>query len=452
MAVVGKVGTYAQVQPIQGPDFGGMVKEQFDKLDAERKAKAAAKAKAEMDKQEELDKMSLGSKKVSNITEYETQTNKALNDLKQEYLDANSRGDMQGMKKAKDQLGTLNYAIDFTNKKSEQIEKNRENLNQPYYNQFWQITNSINELKIDRKYDTENKEHRITIYEDEEKTKPIVVDKTVPEILKAYEIPPKYNFDMLTKTVENFTKTYKPDFLETMINSGNFYGTKGVETILNDERIESEIRSKAKQMSSDVGAKAFYASEKGISLFDFYKMDEKQNKDAEDYFYNELKRGYRDKIETSISQKRSGSGKDDLAVGTPTLWESGSISLEKPETLPGRQPAKTTALTTGKTKSMTIASPTGKTLLVGSMPLDRVIHDAGTGRMYIGLSYNESGGQSMSSDGSGARESVSNKLTKWYPQDSTEFNAFKTVYNSAFKTNLQTIEDFKNTLFVDRGL
>ena len=49
MAVVGNVGTYAQVQPIQGPDFGGMVKEQFDKLDAEKKAKAAAKAKAKSD-------------------------------------------------------------------------------------------------------------------------------------------------------------------------------------------------------------------------------------------------------------------------------------------------------------------------------------------------------------------------------------------------------------------
>lgn len=452
MAVVGNVGTYAQVQPIQGPDFGGMVKAEFDKLDAERKAKAAAKAKAERDKQEELDKMSLGSKKVSNITEYETQTNKALNDLKQEYLDAHSRGDMQGMNKAKDQLGTLNYAIDFTNKKSEQIEKNRENLNQPYYNQFWQITNSINELKIDRKYDTENKEHRITIYEDEEKTKPIVIDKTVPEILKAYEIPPKYNFDMLTKTVENFTKTYKPDFLETMINSGNFYGTKGVETILNDERIESEIRSKAKQMSSDVGAKAFYASEKGISLFDFYKMDEKQNKDAEDYFYNELKRGYRDKIETSISQKRSGGGKDGLAVGTPTLWESSSITTEKPGSTPGRTSVSTVPITPGKAKSLTISSPSGKTLLVNSMPLDRVLYDSATNKMYIGIAFNESGGQSMGSDGSGARESVSNKVTKWYPQDSAEFNAFKAVYNAAFKTELQTIEDFKKALFVDRGL
>ncbi|QMP85875.1 hypothetical protein elemo109A_phanotate1, partial [Flavobacterium phage vB_FspP_elemoA_10-9A] len=177
-------------------------------------------------------------------------------------------------------------------------------------------------------------------------------------------------------------------------------------------------------------------------------------KQAKEYFSLLLKDAYKKKIDWSVSQKSGGGGggKDGLAVGTPTLWESGSINLEKPETLPGRQPVKTTSLTTDKTKSMTIASPTGKTLLVGSMPLDRVIYDAGTGRMYIGLSYNESGGQSMSSDGSGARESVSNKLTKWYPQDSAEFNAFKTVYNSAFKTNLQTIEDFKKALFIDRGL
>lgn len=49
MAVVGNVGTYAQVQPIQGPDFGGMVEKQFDKLDAERKAIAASSAKAKSD-------------------------------------------------------------------------------------------------------------------------------------------------------------------------------------------------------------------------------------------------------------------------------------------------------------------------------------------------------------------------------------------------------------------
>lgn len=448
MAVVGKVGTYAQVQPVQGPDFGGMVQAEFDKIDAERKAKAKREEEAKAKKQKELDEMSLGSKKVSNITEYETQTNTALNDLLQEYLDAHSRSDMQGMKRAKDQLGTLNYAIDFTNKKSEQIEKNRDNLNQSYYNQFWAITNSVNELKIDRKYDRGNKEHRITIYEDEEKTKPIVVDKTVPEILKAYEIPPKYDFDMLTKTVENFTKTYKPDFLETMINSGDFYGTKGVETILNDERIESEIRSKAKQMSSDVGAKAFYASEKGISLFDFYKMDEKQNKDAEDYFYDELRRGYRDKIETSISQKRSGGGgKDGFNIVQSTLEIPKTYNLDNASVAYGGKNADGSNQTsvnmpTGSI-SFNVAKEGGVSVVVGDRRLNDIVYDPNSKKMIFALSTSASSRQGAGSGGATFGEGESNKESSWFTERDLSFEQLKNSLNTipSLRGRIKTKDD-----------
>ena len=454
MAVVGNVGTYATVQPIEGPNFGGMVQNQFDKLDAERKAKAKAEEEAKAKKQAQLDKISLGDKKISNITELENQTNEDLKVLKQEFIDAYNSGDMQGMNRAKDQLSTINNAIEFTNRKSEQIEKNRENLNQNYYNQFWALTGSINEAKVDRKYDKETKEHRITIYEDEEKTIPIVVDKTIPELLKSYEIPTKYTPEMLTNTAKNFAKTYRPDFLENIINSGDLYGVKGAETILNDERVEDELRSKAKQMSKDVGARALYASDNGISLFDFYKMDKDQIKGAEDFFYKELKNAYRDEIEYSISQKskRGGSGKDGMKVGMPTLWDSSTINIEEPGSAPGRTSIKKVPVTAGKAKTTTISNSTGKTLLVNSMPLDRVLYDPDTGQMYIGIAFNASSRESMGNNGSGASEGSSNKVTKWFPSNSSEFNAFKTVYNSSFGTDLQTIDDFKRALFIDRGI
>lgn len=448
MAVVGNVGTYAQVQPVQGPDFGRMVKTEFDKIDAEKKARAKREDEAKAKKQKELDEMSLGSKKVSNITEFETQTNTALNDLKAEYVDAYNRSDIQGMKRAKDQLGTLNYAIDFTNKKAEQIEKNRDNLNQSYYNQFWAITNSINELKIDRKYDRENKEHRISIYEDEEKTKPIVVDKTVPEILKAYEIPPKYNFDMLTKTVENFTKTYKPDFLETMINSGDFYGTKGVETILNDERIESEIRSKAKQMASDVGAKAFYASEKGISLFNFYKMDEKQNKDAEDYFYNELKRGYRDEINLSISQKSQGrGGKDGFNIVQSTLEIPKTYTLDNASVAYGGKNADGSNQTsvnmpTGSI-SFNVAKEGGVSVIVGDRRLNDIVYDPNSKKMIFALSTSASSRQGAGSGGATVGEGESNKESSWFTERDLSFEQLKNSLNTipSLRGRIKTKDD-----------
>lgn len=79
MAVVGNVGTYAQVQPIQGPDFGGMVKVEFDKLDAERKAKAAAIAKAKAD--ELKDRKDPNAYSASGLSGYDESMSKLYKDF-----------------------------------------------------------------------------------------------------------------------------------------------------------------------------------------------------------------------------------------------------------------------------------------------------------------------------------------------------------------------------------
>jgi hypothetical protein len=79
MAVVGNVGTYAQVQPIQGPDFGGMVKAEFDKLDAEKKAKAAAVAKAKAD--ELKDRKDPDAYSASGLTGYDESMSKLYKDF-----------------------------------------------------------------------------------------------------------------------------------------------------------------------------------------------------------------------------------------------------------------------------------------------------------------------------------------------------------------------------------
>jgi hypothetical protein len=449
MAVVGKVGTYAQVQPIQGPDFGGMVKAEFDKLDAEKKARAAAKAKAEKDKEDALNKLSLPEQEMLNINGLQDQRYNWYKSKVPEFEALKEAGDYNGMKRLMTSLESEANAVKQTNDKLNKIFANRGIYDETYLRKAEDLVDNIDKANVDI-VDKGDGELRYNIYKDAAKTELMYEAITPYEYVTKLEIPLKFDSN---KEADSFADTFRLDEIEKEIDTKSKLGTLKTEDLLNNERVLNRIDAKANEFISDNRAMAHFG--KTIDKFETRAnaFDEDEKKQAKEYFSSLLKDAYKRKIDLSISQKSGGGGgKDGLAVGTPTLWESGSINLEKPETLPGRQPVKTTSLTTDKTKSMTIASPTGKTLLVGSMPLDRVIYDAGTGRMYIGLSYNESGGQSMSSDGSGARESVSNKLTKWYPQDSAEFNAFKTVYNSAFKTNLQTIEDFKNTLFIDRGL
>jgi hypothetical protein len=449
MAVVGKVGTYAQVQPIQGPDFGGMVKAEFDKLDAEKKARAAAKAKAEKDKEDALNKLSLPEQEMLNINGLQDQRYNWYKSKVPEFEALKEAGDYNGMKRLMTSLESEANAVKQTNDKLNKIFANRGIYDETYLRKAEDLVDNIDKANVDI-VDKGDGELRYNIYKDAAKTELMYEAITPYEYVTKLEIPLKFDSN---KEADSFADTFRLDEIEKEIDTKSKLGTLKTEDLLNNERVLNRIDAKANEFISDNRAMAHFG--KTIDKFETRAnaFDEDEKKQAKEYFSSLLKDAYKRKIDLSISQKSGGGGgKDGLAVGTPTLWESGSINLEKPETLPGRQPVKTTSLTTGNTKSMTIASPTGKTLLVGSMPLDRVIYDAGTGRMYIGLSYNESGGQSMSSDGSGARESVSNKLTKWYPQDSAEFNAFKTVYNSAFKTNLQTIEDFKKALFIDRGL
>ena len=450
MAVVGKVGTYAQVQPIQGPDFGGMVKAEFDKLDAEKKARAAAKAKAEKDKEDALNKLSLPEQEMLNINGLQDQRYNWYKSKVPEFEALKEAGDYNGMKRLMTSLESEANAVKQTNDKLNKIFANRGIYDETYLRRAEDLVDNIDKANVDI-VDKGDGELRYNIYKDAAKTELMYEAITPYEYVTKLEIPLKFDSN---KEADSFADTFRLDEIEKEIDTKSKLGTLKTEDLLNNERVLNRIDAKANEFISDNRAMAHFG--KTIDKFETRAnaFNEDEKKQAKEYFSLLLKDAYKKKIDWSVSQKSGGGGggKDGLAVGTPTLWESGSINLEKPETLPGRQPVKTTSLTTDKTKSMTIASPTGKTLLVGSMPLDRVIYDAGTGRMYIGLSYNESGGQSMSSDGSGARESVSNKLTKWYPQDSAEFNAFKTVYNSAFKTNLQTIEDFKNTLFIDRGL
>lgn len=86
MAVIGNVGTYATVQPIQGPDFGKMVTDQLDKAEAKKRAEKAAKDKAAKDAQEKKEKFgNLGDLKTTNVNGFNKGLYDSYSQMKGEY-------------------------------------------------------------------------------------------------------------------------------------------------------------------------------------------------------------------------------------------------------------------------------------------------------------------------------------------------------------------------------
>jgi hypothetical protein len=437
MAVVGKVGTYAQVQPLQGPDFGKMVKDQFDKMDAEDKAAKAAKAKADKEKEDRLSKLVLPSRKTSNVKEMNKQIDTKFNTMTTEYEQAIDSGDINRANMLINSAGSLNNAVDFFNKKYDELSKSEGKYNPRFVSEFETMINSIDNANSDVEYKGNGLDY-VKVYKDSEK-KEVLVEGNLPEILNSINIPYKFDADMLNSSAKSFVKTFPANKIESIINQADLYGTKSIETAIGDESIESELRRQAKSMVENRNSRALYASDKNMSLFRLDNFDEKEKQDAEEYFYKVYKDAFRNEIDYTIQQKRgSGSGgKDAIKPGPPALYLPESI---KPEGAEGKP--------LSGAKTVTISNSSGKTLTVGGMPMDRVLYNPGDGQLYIGILYSSSGKQSVGGDGTSAGISESNKMTKWFTQDSDEFDKFKATYNAAFGKNLQTVEDFKNELFL----
>ena len=451
MAVVGNVGTYATVQPIEGPNFGGMVQDQFDKLDAERKAKAKAEEEAKAKKQAQLDKLSLPEQEMLNLNGFQAQRYNWLKSQVPKFRELRDKGDYNEAQRLINSLETEANAVKQTNAKLKYYYDNRGDYDDAYFRRFEDMMKYTDSGNIDL-VDKGDGEVRYNIYKDPAKTEILYEAITPYEFVSKSDIPLKFD---TTKEVELFTKTFKLDEIEQEIDRKASYGTIQAKDLVNNERVLSRIDEKAEEYIDDDRAMAHYG--KTINKWSPRAKDytDKEKEDAKKYFAKLLKDGYEKELDMQISQKsqaRGGSGKDGMKVGTPTLWDSSTINIEEPGSAPGRTSIKKVPVTAGKAKTTTISNSTGKTLLVNSMPLDRVLYDPDTDQMYIGIAFNASSRESMGNNGSGASEGSSNKVTKWFPSNSSEFNAFKTVYNSSFGTDLQTIDDFKRALFIDRGI
>lgn len=436
MAVVGKVGTFATVQPIQGPDFGGMVEKQFDKIKAEKAAKEAAKAKARKDEQDRIAKLGgLGDLKTTNINGFNKGLYDVYSKMKNEYADAELRGDYFAARNLKDSLSTLNNATEMAINKMKFNENEADKLDPDFYQRNSAVLRSLNDGNTDVKYNG-NGQMLLTVYEDPEKTKVLFENMSPNEIVSKLDAPYKFNMD---GAVNEFVKNYKPSSIESKMKDG--ISTIKVSDVMNDPKVIEGIDNKASELANDSTSLAWFGKY-NLKKYetDVNKFSEEEKKQAKEYFKERILNSYEKEIDLNIQQRsgRGGSGnKDGFKVGTPSLYEAPSITPEDGVGIP-----------LAGAKTVTISNSTGKTLTVGGMPLDRVLYDPKSGQLYFGLLYAGSGKEGIAGKGSTAGITESNKFTKWFSQGSDQFDKFKATYNAAFGKNLQTAEDLKNELFL----
>jgi hypothetical protein len=434
MAVVGKVGTYAQVQPIQGPDFGKMVKDQFDKMDAEDKAAKAAKAKADKEKQDKLDKLSLGDQETLNIDAFNVKRFEVLAQKRDRFAQLKKEGKLNDAQALINDLSTEGNAVKQANATMKEIFENESKYDPTYVSKAKDLITNLNSANVDV-VDKGNGDIRYTIYADPEKKEVLEKEITVAQYLNKIRLPYVYE---PTKEAKLFASTFKLDEIEKEINTSGKIGTVEAVDLMNNPRVLSRISKRAEDLTKDDRAMAHFGTtiDKFETRANAYTKEEKES--AKAYFEKNFKDAYAEKVDMSISQKRGGSGsKDVIEPGKPAVYLPESIKPEGAASEP-----------LSGAKTVTISNSKGTTLTVGGMPMDRVLYNPGNGQLYIGILYSGSGKQSLTGEGASAGISESNKTTKWFTQNSDEFDKFKATYNAAFGKNLQTIEDFKNELFL----
>ena len=440
MAVVGNVGTYAQVQPVQTPDFGGMVQNQFDKLDAEKKGREAAKAKAEKDRMDQIEKVgSIGDLQSTNIEGVNYALNNSYKNMVNEYAEASNNGDTFKMRKLQDALKTMNNSTKMVNERMGFLERERDDLDEDFYNRNIAILNNIDAANMDVDYKG-NGDYSITVYEDETKKTPIIKNVSPNGLVGALSAP--YKFD-LEATVKDFTDNYKLSSIETILNDN--MSTVTTEDIMKDQRLNDAIDAKAKELSTSGNSLANWG--KGKQMFKTSAKDftKEEKEEAFNDFRDRFKTAYRTKIDYDLKQKSTsggGSGKDGYRIGSVTNYDANEIKVEDPNSTGKNIPLEDTGSVV-----RTITNSSGTGLKIGNMSLDRVLYNPKDGNMYVSKSYSMSGSASVKGINSSASANESDKTPKWYSQNSDEFNQLKASLNSSFNLNLKTLDDVKKYLF-----
>ena len=447
MAVVGKVGTFATVQPIQGPDFGGMVEKQFDKIKAEKAAKEAAKAKARKDEQDRIAKLGgLGDLKTTNINGFNKGLYNAYSTMKNEYADAELRGDYFTARNLKDSLSTLNNATEMAIKKMEFNEKEADKLDPDFYQRNSTVLRSINDGNTDIKY-SGNGQMLLTVYEDPEKTKVLFENMSPNEIVSKLDAPYKFSVD---GAVNEFVKNYKPSSIESLMKDK--ISTVKVSDVMNDPKVIEGIDSKASELSNDSTSLAWY----GKTFLNKYSTDknafsEKEKEQAKEYFKERILNSYEKEIDLNIQERRkggSGSGAEDYNLTSSVLEVTGEYIMANGSN-DGTLNMEPNSI------SFNLLKKGGVPVKVEDKSVGEIIYDPSSKKMIFSLASRISGSAGATGDGAVSGMGTSMVTTNWYSDKDELFNTLKNSINSIpqYRGKIKTKDDIlKHVLGIDPNL
>jgi len=433
MAVVGNVGTYAQVDKVQGPDFGKMAEDAFGKIaqrkaleDKKKKDEDAAKAKAAKD---------LGTYGVyegGNIPALDEQLREMTEKGRVEFYELKQSGDLSGAQKRLDDLAKINSVSKTAKDKVSKLEKDLASgtlYDKDYLSKTMEELNSYNKGNFITSY--EGGEIFITLLGDEnaDGTRDILAPKQTVDTWLS-RVDPPLAFDE-QKDLSTFLKNNPVSRIES--KKGNMFTT--VDDVMDDKTVIDNIESHVSGMAnSDAAMAKWYKSKKGD-----YKTRDFSKQEKEEFIKDNIetyKNAYREVVSLDLQERSGGSGsgkKDDVEVTPPV-----SLGVTQVGGIPG-------IFNKDTTKYVAIEKKTGPGIDINGNPLTGLIWDEDNGKLFYGISVPVKG--SYSSDGTSM--GTSEKETKYFQSVETkaEMTNIRAKMSKKFGVQLNNDEDLVNLLF-----
>jgi hypothetical protein len=315
---IGRVGSFATVEPAL-VDFGSMAERNIDKIKAEEEAKKAAKAAEAKAKGEALkDVKDIEAFKLSGVTGYDKTLSGTVNNMYQKFLDAKesylNTGDRSYLlmaDKIRNEVETINNeskAIGDTLTKFAELSK-AEKINKDIADEKLAELQAIKDGRAE--YSFEDGKTMMTFKDEEGNiTNKVPASGYVTNMLS--DIPEPFN---LESTMNETVSKVKASTKET----GNALFQRKTTDINSPESApqRKSLQNTAEYWSNNNGAMASWyqskrAQEKAngnILPLKTSNWTEEERKEAQDYFYNQLKNKYAKEVTIDAQQpNKSGDG------------------------------------------------------------------------------------------------------------------------------------------------
>lgn len=429
---IGKVGSFATVEPAL-VDFGAMTERNIDKIKAEEEAKAKAKAAAEKAKAEALkDVKDVDAFKLSGVTGYDQTLSGTVNNMYQQFLDAKesylNTGDRSYLliaDKIRNEVSAINnesQAIASTLSKFAELSKAGK-LNKDIADEKLLELQAIQDGKA--KYSFENGKTMITFTdEDGNVTNKVPASGYVTNMLSDLPEP----FDLEKNMNETVSKVKA-----STIESGGALFKKKVTDIESEESANqrTSLQNTAKLWASQTGAMAsWYQAKrseeraKGNYLpLKTSNWTEDEKKEAQDYFYNQLKNKYAKEVTIDAQQpnKSGGSGKEKFTYGTVVTLVDENLAKNVPK-------ISELASSPGKLKGRPVFFGSKEGISLAGKAATHIYATAGDNPVFVFQMQDPTG---VSSDGtSGKVEGYS-----YISSESPDYGAYITAAKGHFKVD-----------------